>query len=100
MDILAILKTLPTKFLNLFVVLLDSISRMLSDGKKLFIFVVVVVALSDIWAKGNVGVIGFTVSQAKEILEICVAMIKEIDKTVMITGIIAAIVWMLNKKKA
>jgi len=95
-EVLVKLKALPSKLLDILTKFIDGIANQVSTSKGAVTLLIIIVVVADILLKGSVGVIGFTVDQAKIILTAIANVLKAGGWQLII---IALILVMLKKNK-
>lgn len=67
-ELLNILKTLPNKVMAIVTGLLDGVAANVKDPKKAILLCIAIVAVIDLILKGTLGIITYTITQAKAVL--------------------------------
>ena len=76
-ELLAKIMLLPSKVMDMLNGMIDGLIKQVSTTKGSVICLITILVIADIILKGSVGVIGFTVTQTKEILLALSGVLKE-----------------------
>lgn len=97
-ELVAILKQLPMKLVNLLNVIVDGLTAQLKTTRGIVIFIVVVVTFYDIWQKGTMGVIAFVITQVSAILNAILLSVKDVNFGTLLLITIIIIIYLDFKK--
>jgi hypothetical protein len=76
-EVLAKIKSLVPKSIDVVSGLVDGLRAQVATTKGAILLLIAVVVVLDVFMKGQIGVVGYSIAQAKDILTACSAVLKE-----------------------